>query len=97
MIFLIVVIALTLIFDFINGFTPELKTGLYYENKQRSFNARNLGYAKGSSSSLFGQTSLPVDEIFIDENINLTDGIKLMEITSTALRKSHRHIYTVLI
>jgi hypothetical protein len=82
MIFLVVVIALTLIFDFINGFTPELKTGLYYENKQRSFNARNLGYAKGSSSSLFGQTSLPVDEIFIDENINLTDGIKLMEITS---------------
>jgi TonB-dependent receptor len=66
----------------INGFTPEFKTGLYYENKQREFNARNFGYAKGSSSSLFGQTTLPVDEIFNDENINLTDGIKLMEITS---------------
>ncbi len=66
----------------INGFTPELKTGLYFENKQRYFNARNFGYAKGSSASLFGQTTLPVDEIFTDENINLTDGIKLMEITA---------------
>ena len=27
-------------------------------------------------------TTLPVDEIFTDDNINLTDGIKLAEITS---------------
>ncbi len=66
----------------LNGFTPELKTGLYFENKQRYFNARNFGYAKGSSASLFSRTTLPVDEIFTDENINLTDGIKLNEITA---------------
>ncbi|MCX6335437.1 MAG: carboxypeptidase-like regulatory domain-containing protein [Bacteroidia bacterium] len=66
----------------INSFMPEIKTGLYYEQKQRSFNARNFGYAKGSSASVFGQTTLAVSGIFNDANLNLTDGIKLMEVTS---------------
>ncbi len=33
-------------------------------------------------TSDFDRTTLPVDEIFADENINLTDGIKLAEVTS---------------
>ncbi len=66
----------------LNRFIPEVKAGLYYEQKQRSFHARNFGYSKASSASTFGQTTLPVDQIFTDENINLTDGIKLVEITS---------------
>lgn len=66
----------------ISGFKPEIKTGFYYENKKRTFNARNFGYAKGSSSSVFGQTTLPVNEIFTENNINLADGIKLQEVTS---------------
>ena len=66
----------------INGFNPEIKAGLYFENKDRNFNARNFGYAKGSLESSFGQTYLPVDKIFTDENINLTNGIKLMEVTA---------------
>jgi outer membrane receptor for ferrienterochelin and colicin len=66
----------------INGFTPEIKAGVYFEDKQRSFNARNFGYARASLLSGFGQTTLPVEEIFADKNINLTDGIKLMEVTS---------------
>jgi len=65
-----------------SGTTAELRTGLYYENKAREFNARNFGYAKGSINSSFGQTNLPVEEIFRDENINLNDGIRLMEMTS---------------
>lgn len=64
------------------GFKAEIRTGFYYENKERSFNARNFGYAKGSLESVFGQTSLPVEKIFTAENINLSDGIKLMEVTS---------------
>jgi len=64
------------------GFQPEIKAGFYYENKERSFHARNFGYAKGSSESTFGQTWLPVDQIFTDENINLTSGIKLTEVTA---------------
>jgi hypothetical protein len=61
---------------------PEIKAGIYIENKDRSFHARNFGYAKGSSESLFGQTYLPVSSIFTDENINLTTGIKLAEVTA---------------
>jgi outer membrane receptor for ferrienterochelin and colicin len=64
------------------SFKPEIKAGLYFEDKEREFNARNFGYAKASPESVFAQTTLPVDEIFTNANINLTDGIKLMEVTS---------------
>lgn len=64
------------------GFQPELKAGIYIENKDRSFHARNFGYAKASSESVFGQTYLPVEQIFTDANINLTSGIKLSEVTA---------------
>lgn len=64
------------------GLKPEIRTGFYFENKDRSFNARNFGYAKGSLESVFGQTTLPVEKIFKAENINLSDGIKLMEVTA---------------
>lgn len=65
-----------------NGKKAEIKTGVYFESKSRSFRARNFGYAKGSLNSGFSQTSLPITEIFRDENINLTDGIKLVEMTA---------------
>lgn len=63
-------------------FRPEIKTGFYFENKKRGFHARNFGYAKGSPESTFGQTCLPVDKIFTNENINLEKGIKLTEVTA---------------
>lgn len=66
----------------LNGFMPELKSGVYYEDKNRTFSARNFGYARAGSGSDFARTSLPADEVFTDENINLTSGIKLSEITS---------------
>jgi hypothetical protein len=66
----------------ISGFTPELRAGFYLEDKQREFSARNFGYSQASSESDFDLTTLPVEEVFTDENINLTDGIKLTEITS---------------
>ncbi|MFN8241540.1 MAG: TonB-dependent receptor [Bacteroidales bacterium] len=66
----------------ISGFRPEIKAGLYYEKKAREFNARNFGYAKASNSSVIGQTALPVDQVFSDANLNLTDGIRLSEITA---------------
>lgn len=65
-----------------SGFQPELKAGFYFEDKKRDFAARNFGYSKASNESNFDITTLPVDKIFIDANINLTDGIKLTEITS---------------
>ncbi len=60
----------------------EFKTGVLAEARQRSFNARNFGYAMGSEASLFPYSSLPVNEILVPENINLTDGLKLKEITA---------------
>ncbi len=60
----------------------EFKTGVYAETKDRSFNARNFGYAMGSDASTFAYSSLPVSEIFVPENINLSDGVKLKEITA---------------
>lgn len=68
-------------FDF-SGFKPELRTGIYLENKVREFKARNFGWATAGSQSELDITTLPADEIFTDENINLTDGVKLSEVTS---------------
>ncbi len=65
-----------------NGFKPELRAGIYLENKNRDFAARNFGYSKASNSSTLDNTTLPVDQVFTDENINLTNGIKLAEVTS---------------
>jgi len=65
-----------------SGFRPELRAGIYLESKSREFTARNFGYSKASQESDFDRTTLPVNEIFVDENINLTDGIKLAEVTS---------------
>ena len=63
-------------------FKPEIRAGFYYEDKKRDFSARNFGYAKATNESVFGMTTLPVNEVFKDENLNLTDGIKLIEVTS---------------
>jgi hypothetical protein len=67
-----------------SGFKPEFRTGFYLENKVREFNARNFGWSTAGNLSDFSMTYLPADQVFIDNNINLTDGIKLTEITSTS-------------
>lgn len=60
----------------------ELRTGLFAETRDRSFRARNFGYAISGESSSFSSTTMQVQEIFSPENINLTDGIRLKEITA---------------
>jgi hypothetical protein len=67
---------------YFSAFKPELKAGIYLENKNRNFSARNFGDSKASSASEFSTTTLPINEIFVDPNINLTTGIKLGEVTS---------------
>jgi len=73
-------IGLTRKFIFL-GQESEFKTGIYSEYKSRTFDARNFGYSRSSLQSPFSETYLPVDQIFIPENFNLTNGIKMMEIT----------------
>jgi hypothetical protein len=70
--------------DISSGFKPELRAGVYFENKDRTFTARNFGYSKAGNGSTFDRSTLPVDQIFADENINLTTGIRLRELTSAS-------------
>lgn len=62
----------------IGDFRPELKSGVYIENKSRTFQARLLGYMKSSDSTDIDFYRSP-DEIFLPENINNTKGIKIGE------------------
>lgn len=65
------------------SFKPELKVGAYGEYKIRNFNARLLGYTK-SNENIFNQTLpyQPFDSVFMNQNINSTNGIKLSETTN---------------
>ncbi len=67
----------------IGAFKPEFRAGIYGEYKYRTFNARLLGYIK-SNENLFNQELpyLPFDSIFMDQNINSSNGIKLSETTN---------------
>lgn len=69
-------------FSFGNSVGAEIKTGLLAETRTRSFSARNFGYATSEDTSPFSATLLPVQEIFAPANINLSDGLRLKEITA---------------
>jgi outer membrane receptor protein involved in Fe transport len=62
---------------------PEIKSGLLIENKDRSFSARNIGFAMSNSSQFnWDLPYVPIDTLFLDKNINYTDGIKVDEATN---------------
>jgi TonB-dependent receptor len=69
-------------FEFGN-FHPELFIGVLGEYKYRDFSARLLGYIK-SNEDQFNQALpyQPFDSVFLDQNINTTNGIKLGEATN---------------
>ncbi len=65
----------------IGSWKPVIKTGLYSEYKNRTFDARILGFAKNVSYT--ESVWLPVETIFSLENINTTpSGFILKEMTS---------------
>ncbi len=59
----------------------EIKAGAFYENKNRQFDARNLGYVQANSEK-FSIGDLPIEQIFATQNINSTNGIKIDEQTN---------------
>jgi len=61
--------------------SPELKAGVFFENKSRSFNARNIGYTQSTASFDQNLSYLPIGDLFQPQNINKTTGIQLGEIT----------------
>lgn len=59
-----------------------VKAGIYLEDKDRYFRARNLGYTMASSSQHnFQLDSLPLGQILADENLNGNTGFKISEKT----------------
>ncbi len=61
--------------------SPELKAGVFFESKSRTFNARNIGYTLASSSLNPSLTYAPASVLFEPQNINNTDGIAIGEIS----------------
>ncbi len=57
--------------------SPELKAGLLYQTKQRSFGIRNIGYTQSAGFNL--DKTQPIDQFFQDANINNTNGLVLAE------------------
>ena len=68
----------------LGNFHPEIKAGIFYENKTRKFDARLLGFAIAKSSSFnWDIPYMTISEIFADTNINSTTGIKIDEQTNS--------------
>lgn len=63
-----------------HNFAPKLRTGLYVENRGRTFSARNIGYVR-SNFLLFdeGLIEASIDSLFHPANINQTTGIRIGE------------------
>ncbi|NVO01549.1 MAG: TonB-dependent receptor [Bacteroidetes bacterium] len=69
----------------LGNFIPTLKAGFYYETKNRAFNTRNIGYRVAKTSSFNWELPyMAIDSIFMDTNINNTNGIKLDEKTNAS-------------
>jgi TonB dependent receptor/CarboxypepD_reg-like domain/TonB-dependent Receptor Plug Domain len=63
----------------------EIKAGIFFENKNRNFTARNLGFVKANSNAFnIGIGSLPIEQIFLKENINATSGLQIDEQTNSS-------------
>lgn len=62
-----------------SNFIPVVKTGFYFEDRQRSFSARNLGFSRGFNFDESRLTPLSAEELFAPENISVQNGIKLGE------------------
>lgn len=60
---------------------PELKGGVFFESKTRTFGARNIGYTLAGTTLNPALATVPVYDLFQPQNINNTDGIQIGEIT----------------
>lgn len=88
-------INLTQKFKFYQEREAEAKIGLYYEDKQRSFDGRNLGYVRASSVNFNNELlTSGIVNLFQQENINNTSGVKIDEQTnpSDSYKASNKQI-----
>jgi outer membrane receptor for ferrienterochelin and colicin len=69
-------------FKWSESFSTEFKLGGLYQNRVRTFDIRQFGYAIYNYSSFdFNTLTQPIDSIFDTTNIGKKDGFKLIEIT----------------
>ncbi len=61
--------------------TPELKAGVFFEDKTRSFGARNIGYILSSTYLDPALKYATPAQLFEPQNINNTNGIQIGELT----------------
>ncbi len=66
--------------------SPEIKVGAFYEHKERTFVARNIGYQRASATMDPALVNLPIGELMKPENLR-DDGIKIAE--ASAKRNSY--------
>ena len=61
---------------------PKVKVGGYYENRDKQFSVRNLGYAVSNIFNFdWDIIALPLDSVFAPENIDTLRGLKIDEDT----------------
>ncbi|MGL4596976.1 MAG: TonB-dependent receptor domain-containing protein [Bacteroidia bacterium] len=71
--------------DSSNPYEFSIKSGFYVEEKTRSFQVRNLGYAIANVSQFdWNLLNAPLSEVFDPQNINSTTGIRIDEDTKKA-------------
>lgn len=76
-------ISLTQKFMFAKEREAEAKIGFFYEDKQRSFDGRNIGYVRANSSNFNNELLTGgIANLFKTENINNQTGIKIDEQTN---------------
>jgi outer membrane receptor for ferrienterochelin and colicin len=66
-----------------DSFVPIVSAGVFFEDKSRSFVARNIGYTRASIFNFDeGLLNTSIDSLFHPENINATTGIRIDEQTN---------------
>lgn len=64
-------------------FPPTIKAGCYGEYRTRKFNARNIGFVRGTNyNPTNDDLTLPFDQIFTDANFHYVNGITIGERTN---------------
>jgi TonB-dependent receptor len=67
----------------ISDYSFNIKAGYYFEQKNRKFSSRNIGFAIANLSQFnWALLNQPVDSIFQNKNINYVNGIKIDESTN---------------
>ena len=62
-----------------------LKTGVYIEQKDRTYSIRNLGYVYAQAINFnWNITTMPLDSVFLPQHINDSDGIKIDDATEAS-------------